>query len=158
MKREQLKELLCDMSMDEKIGQLLQLSNDFYESDALLTGPSAVLSLSEQEIYQAGSVLSVFEPEKIKEIQTKYMKKQPHHIPLLFMGDIINGYKTIFPIPLAQGCTFNPEMVKKCAEVSARETAAAGLHVTFSPMVDLVRDARWGRDMESTGEDSYLNS
>ena len=86
------------------------------------------------------------------------MKKQPHHIPLLFMADVINGYRTIFPIPLAQGATFNPEIVEKAAAISAKESAASGLHLTFSPMVDLVRDARWGRVMESTGEDTFLNS
>ena len=73
------------------------------------------------------------------------------------MADIINGYKTIFPIPLAQGCTFDPDLVRQLAETAAREGAAAGVHVTFSPMADLVRDPRWGRVMESTGEDPYLN-
>ncbi|MNE86773.1 Periplasmic beta-glucosidase precursor [compost metagenome] len=73
------------------------------------------------------------------------------------MADIINGYKTIFPIPLAQGCSFNPATSKVCAEAAGKEAAASGLHVTFSPMVNLTRDARWGRVMESTGEDAYLN-
>lgn len=85
------------------------------------------------------------------------MKKHPHHIPLLMMQDIINGAETIFPIPLAQGCTFSPEMVEKAASVAAAEAACGGLHVTFSPMLDLVRDARWGRVMESPGEDPWLN-
>ena len=74
------------------------------------------------------------------------------------MADIINGYKTIFPIPLALGCTFSQEDARTAGDVMARESAADGLHVTFAPMVDLVRDARWGRVMESTGEDPYLNS
>lgn len=73
------------------------------------------------------------------------------------MLDIINGYKTVYPIPLAQGATFQPDLVKECAAMAAKEGAADGLHITFSPMVDLVRDARWGRVMESTGEDVYLN-
>lgn len=90
-------------------------------------------------------------------IQENHINKHPHHIPMLFMADIINGYRTIFPIPLAQGCTFDAELVEKCASVAAKEAAAAGIHVTFSPMADLVQDARWGRVMESTGEDSYLN-
>ena len=80
-----------------------------------------------------------------------------HHIPMLFMLDIINGFKTIFPIPLGQGATFEPELSEKCAAVAAKEAAVSGLHVTFAPMTDLVRDARWGRVMESTGEDPYLN-
>ena len=158
MNQQQLKELLNDMSLEEKIGQLLQLSNSFYEDEAVMTGPAMQLGIGEKQIHEAGSVLSVFGAEEIRAIQKEAMKKQPHHIPLLFMADIINGYKTIFPIPLAQGCSFQPELVRECAAVAATEAAVSGLHVTFSPMVDLVRDARWGRVMESTGEDSYLNS
>lgn len=74
------------------------------------------------------------------------------------MMDVIHGMKTIFPAPLAQGATFDPELSGECASAAAKEASAAGLHVTFSPMVDLVRDARWGRVVESTGEDPYLNS
>lgn len=73
------------------------------------------------------------------------------------MADVINGYRTIFPVPLAQGCSFDPELVRRCAQAAAREASWAGLHCVFSPMVDLCRDARWGRCMESTGEDVYLN-
>ena len=90
-------------------------------------------------------------------MQEEHLKNNRLNIPLLFMADIINGYKTIFPIPLAQGCTFDPDLVRQLAETAAREGAAAGVHVTFSPMADLVRDPRWGRGMESTGEDPYLN-
>ena len=90
-------------------------------------------------------------------MQEEHLKNNRLNIPLLFMADIINGYKTIFPIPLAQGCTFDPDLVRQLAEAAAREGAAAGVHVTFSPMADLVRDPRWGRVMESTGEDPYLN-
>ena len=158
MERMKLIELLNDMSLEEKIGQLVQLSSNFYEDEAVLTGPAREFGIGEAEINHAGSTLSIFDPKIIKQIQENAIKKQPHNIPLLFMADIINGYKTIFPIPLAQGCTFQPELAKKCAEVSAKEASAGGLHVTFSPMVDLVRDARWGRVMESTGEDKYLNS
>ncbi|MDD6615719.1 MAG: beta-glucosidase BglX, partial [Lachnospiraceae bacterium] len=82
----------------------------------------------------------------------------PHHIPMLFMLDVIHGMKTVFPMPLAQGAAFDPEMSEKCAAAAALEAAVSGLHVTFSPMADLVRDARWGRVMESNGEDPYLNS
>ena len=73
------------------------------------------------------------------------------------MADVINGYQTVMPIALAQSCTFDPELVKKGARMAAREAAADGLHVTFSPMADLCRDARWGRVMESSGEDVWLN-
>ena len=85
------------------------------------------------------------------------MERHPHHIPMMFMMDIIHGMRTIFPIPLGMGATFHPELAEACAEATARESAVCGLHVTFAPMVDLVRDARWGRVMESTGEDPWLN-
>lgn len=158
MKREELKALLEDMTLEEKIDQLLQVCSYYYEKEGVITGPENAAGFSEEEINNAGSVLGGGGAKLLRKIQENYMKKQPHHIPLLFMADVINGYRTIFPIPLAQGCTFNPDIVEKAAEVSAKESATAGLHLTFSPMVDLVRDARWGRVMESTGEDTYLNS
>lgn len=158
MNREKLIELLEDMSLEEKINQLLQVSSFYYEKEGVITGPENAAGFSEEEIQNAGSVLGGGGAKLLRRIQENYMKEQPHHIPLLFMADIINGYRTIFPIPLAQGATFNPELVEKAAAISAKESAASGLHLTFSPMVDLVRDARWGRVMESTGEDTFLNS
>ncbi|MDT8718035.1 beta-glucosidase BglX [Clostridium sp. 19966] len=158
MDREKLIELLEDMSLEEKIDQLLQVSSFYYEKEGVITGPENVAGFSEEEIQSAGSVLGGAGAKLLRGIQENYMKKQPHHIPLLFMADVINGYRTIFPIPLAQGATFNPALTEKAAAISAKESAAAGLHLTFSPMVDLVRDARWGRVMESTGEDVFLNT
>lgn len=158
MDRDKLIELLEDMSLEEKIDQLLQVCSYYYEKEGVITGPENSAGFSEEEIQNAGSVLGGGGAKLLRRIQENYMKKQFHHIPLLFMADVINGYRTIFPIPLAQGATFNPEIVRKAAAISAKESAAAGLHLTFSPMVDLVRDARWGRVMESTGEDTFLNS
>ena len=158
MTAEMLEQLLRQLSLDEKINQMIQIVGQFYEDSGILTGPISKARLKEENIRLAGSILGSIGAKQLMKIQTDYMENNPHHIPLLFMADIINGYKTIFPIPLAQGCTFNPELVKKGACVAARESAAAGIHVTFSPMVDLVRDARWGRVMEATGEDTYLNS
>ena len=80
----------------------------------------------------------------LMQIQDAYINRHPHHIPLLFMLDVIHGYRTIFPAPIAQGASFDPEISKRAASVAARETSAAGIHVVFSPMVDLVRDPRWG--------------
>lgn len=157
MQQNKLRELLESMSIEEKIDQLLQVSGMFYEEDGVITGPANTVGYTEREIEQAGSVLGSVGAEKLKNIQREYMKKQPHHIPLIFMADIINGFKTVFPIPLAQGCSFEPELSRRCAEIAAKESAASGLHLTFSPMADLARDARWGRVMESTGEDPYLN-
>jgi beta-glucosidase len=144
------------MSLEEKVNQLLQLPGYCYE-DSVSTGPITDLGLTKDSLYQAGSCLSVIGAKKLKQIQDQCLKEQPHHIPMLFMCDIINGYRTVFPIPLAQGATFDPELIHDCAAMAAAESAAAGLHVVFSPMTDLVRDARWGRVMESTGEDTYLN-
>lgn len=156
MRTQDLKALLSDMSLDEKIGQLVQLPGSFVEGD-LDTGPAQAMNLTAEDLRLAGSYLSIVGAEKIRRIQTAYMERHPHRIPLLFMADIINGYRTVYPVPLAQGCTFAPELVEACAAVAARESAASGVQVTFSPMSDLVRDARWGRVMESTGEDPYLN-
>lgn len=158
MNAQKLTELLEDMTLDEKIDQLLQVGSYYYEKEGIVTGPENIVGFSEEEIQNAGSALGGSGAKLLRRIQESYIKKQPHHIPLLFMADVINGYRTIFPIPLAQGATFNPEIVERAAAISAKESAAAGLHLTFSPMVDLVRDARWGRVMESTGEDTFLNS
>lgn len=160
MKESELTALLQDMSLDEKVNQLVQLHGRFYNPDAetgCATGPTEEMGLCEQQVWEAGSILTTVGAANLKRIQKKYMEHQPHHIPLLFMADIINGYRTIFPIPLAQGCSFDPELVSRMASAAAKESARTGLHVTFSPMVDLVRDARWGRVMESTGEDTFLN-
>lgn len=159
MKEEKLWELLREMDLKEKIGQLSQITGNFFlEGAALITGPMQQLHINEEDVKLSGSVLGMIGADVLIQLQKDYMEKHPHHIPLLFMTDIINGYKTIYPIPLAQGASFMPELTRRCAAMAAKEAAAAGLHVTFSPMVDLVRDARWGRVMESTGEDVWLNS
>ena len=156
MNEKSLRQLLNDLSLEEKIGQLVQLPG-YFRNEGAVTGPAGDMGLTQEDFRLAGSYLSIIGAEKLKKLQTEFMAQHPHHIPLLFMADIINGYRTVFPIPLAQGCTFDPELVREGAAVAARESAAAGIHVTFSPMADLVRDARWGRVMESTGEDPYLN-
>ena len=153
----ELKKLFDDMTIEEKAGQLFQTVGAMYDDEAVISGPMQEMGITEKDIQLAGTVLGTMGAEKIKRIQKKYMEAHPHHIPLVFMLDIINGYKTVYPIPLAQGATFQPDLVKECAAMAAKEGAADGLHITFSPMVDLVRDARWGRVMESTGEDVYLN-
>ena len=157
MEDEKLIELLSDMSLKEKIGQLLQLDGYLFEEGTTATGPAS-MGFNEEDIALCGSALNIYGAENIRNIQQKAIKRQPHNIPLIFMYDIINGCRTIFPVPLAQGCTFDEDLVERAASVAAREASAAGLHLTFSPMADLARDARWGRVMESTGEDKYLNS
>lgn len=157
MTKEKVKELLKSMTLEEKICQLLQVAGNFYDKESLVTGGLDYFKVTDREKELAGSILSISGAEKLKKLQDELMAKQPHHIPQVFMLDIINGYETIYTVPLGQGASFNPEMAEKLAGMAAKEGAAAGIHVTFSPMADLSRDARWGRVMESTGEDSYLN-
>ncbi len=157
MEQQKLIDLLKEMSLEEKINQLFQANVSFYDKGNIVTGPVKEQGFTEKTVREAGSVLSLLGAEHVKKVQKNHMENHPHHIPLVFMADIINGYKTVFPIPLAQGAAFNPEVARIGAGVAAKEASAAGIHVTFSPMVDLVRDARWGRVMESTGEDTFLN-
>lgn len=158
MERSELKKLFANMSLQEKVDQLVQLAGFFYKDDveSILLGPAKEMGVSKKDIEMAGSILGTYGAETLKKIQKNYMEKQPHHIPMLFMLDVIHGMKTVFPIPLAQGASFDPELSGRCASAAALEAAVTGLHVTFSPMVDLVRDPRWGRVMESNGEDPYL--
>lgn len=159
-KKSRLYELLNSMTLEEKIAQLMQLSTIFFSSDRkrAITGPLEELDIDEDVVANTGSVLGVVGAQDTIDIQKNYLEKNHHKIPLLFMADVIHGFRTIFPIPLAMGCSFDPHLIERCARVSAVEAAASGVHVTFSPMVDLVRDPRWGRVMESTGEDPWLNS
>ena len=156
MKTSDLQALLKDMSLEEKIMQLVQLPGWEFQKEAAVTG-LAESSQNENLKKLAGSTLGVWGADKVKEIQDNYIKNHPHKIPLLFMLDVIHGHRTVFPCPLGQGATFDPEVAKTGAQVQAMEAAAEGVQVTFSPMGDLVRDARWGRVVESTGEDPYLN-
>ena len=148
MKQTDLEKLLADMSLKEKVDQMLQLSGAFYLGDenSVLTGPANDMGIGKEDLEMAGSILGAAGADTMKKLQDDYMAKQPHHIPMLFMLDVINGFKTIFPIPLGQGATFEPELSEKCAAVAAKEAAVSGLHVTFAPMTDLVRDARWCRN------------
>ncbi|MGG1634523.1 beta-glucosidase BglX [Paenibacillus sp. NRS-1760] len=151
--------LLKLMTLEEKIGQLLQLATPFFEgADGQITGPMAEMGVTEETVRNTGSVLGLTGAREVINIQKQHLANNRLGIPLLVMADIVHGYKTIFPIPLAIGCSWDMELAEQSAEIAAKEAAAAGVHVTFAPMVDLVRDPRWGRVMESTGEDPYLNS
>ena len=158
MKVEKLLELLNEMSLEEKIYQLVQLDGSLYSENAAVTGPKAKLGISDDVINNMGSIFNVFGAEKLKGIQDEYLENSRLKIPLLLLADVIYGYKTVLPIPIAYACSWNPRLVKKGMEMVANETAASGIHGVFSPVADLVRDPRWGRVMETTGEDAYLNS
>lgn len=156
-----LEEMLKKMTLDEKIAQLQQLAAPFYDEagdEGLITGPMESLGITPETVKNAGSVLGIAGAEKVISVQRAHLANNRHGIPLLFMADIVHGYKTIFPIPLAMGCSWDLELAERSAEIAAKEAAVSGLHVTFAPMADLVRDPRWGRVMESTGEDPYLNA
>ena len=142
----------------KKIDQLLQLAAAFYSDKAEeKTGPMSDLGLPQETINNAGTTLGVSGAKEAIRVQTRiHIKNNRLQIPTILMADIIHGFRTIFPIPLALGSSWDLNAAEQMAEISAREAAVSGLHVTFSPMVDLVRDPRWGRVMESTGERSLL--
>ena len=153
-----IKKLLASLTLEEKAGQLVQLPPYFFKKEALqeVAGPVQRLKLTEADIFLAGSVLGIGNPQEMIDVQTTYLSKSRHQIPLVFMADIIHGYKTIFPIPLALAGSFSTDNFYKMARASAAEATLSGIHVTFSPMADLVKDPRWGRVMEAYGEDPYL--
>ena len=159
MKHKEILELLNKMTIEEKIGQMVQIAGDIFLSEdknAVSTGPLKDLHLPNGMIYSIGSVLNVIGAKNVRQVQKEYLSKSRLKIPLLFMDDIINGYKIAFPIPIAQGCSWNTKVIKEMAEISAMESSIAGANVNFSPMVDLSRDARWGRVMESIGGEDPL--
>jgi len=160
MEKQKLQELLSQMTLREKLGQLTQLIPPLLgmDPDVDITGPLSEMNIDPDWLPELGSTLNAFGAENLRSMQEKYLKRSRLGIPLLFMADIVHGYKTIFPVPLAMGSSFNPELYEAACSVSAAEGAASGIHLTFAPMTDLVRDPRWGRVMESTGEDHYLNS
>lgn len=149
--------VLALMQLNEKIGQLVQYSGGW---DA--TGPSSSqgdqYKLEKLKKGEVGSMLNVTSVASIRETQKIIMDNSRLKIPLLFAYDVIHGYKTIFPIPLGESASWDLELMQKTAAVAAKESAASGLHWTFAPMIDVSRDARWGRVMEGAGEDPFLNS
>ncbi len=154
-----LKALISQMTLKEKLGQLGQYNASvFCASDAKITGPVTKLEITDDDVNNMGSVLNFKNAAEFIKIQKSHLEKDRNKIPLLSMMDVIHGYRTIYPIPLALGCSFDTELVKECSEMAAKEASASGIHATFAPMVDHVRDARWGRVMETCSEDQLVNS
>lgn len=145
---QKIDDLLDQMTLQEKIGQMNQLSS------------SGNLEKMAELVRQGkiGSFLNFSNPSKVNDIQKIAMNESHMGIPLLISRDVIHGYKTIFPIPLGQAATFNPQLVKDGARVAAVEASSDGIRWTFAPMIDISRDARWGRMAESCGEDPYLTA
>jgi len=150
----QLEELLDEMTTEEKIGQLT-----LFTSDWDVTGPT--LRGNYKEDILAGKVGAIFNAHTAdynRDLQRMAIEETRLGIPLLFGYDVIHGYKTIFPISLGESASWDLEAIEESAQVAAAEAAAAGLHWTFAPMVDVARDPRWGRISEGAGEDPYLGS
>lgn len=146
--------LMKQMTLDEKIGQL-----NLVTPGGAVTG-SAVSKDVESKIRngQVGGLFGITGPDKIKQAQELAVNNSRLKIPLLFGLDIIHGHKTVFPIPLGLSCSWDMELIEKSARIAAIEGTADGLNWTFSPMVDIARDPRWGRVSEGAGEDPYLGS
>jgi beta-glucosidase len=146
--------LLRTMTLDEKVGQLVQYSA------GQATGPGTGRTDYEDMIArgQIGALLNVVDPHEINKYQRIAMEKARLHIPILFGLDVVHGFKTEFPIPLALASTWDPDLVEKASRVAAVEASATGIRWTFSPMVDIARDARWGRIAEGAGEDPFLGA
>jgi beta-glucosidase len=155
---QKVSDLLNQMTLEEKIGQMNQYSG-FWD----LTGPApssgdAAKKYEHLRKGYVGSMLNLRGVENVRKIQKIAVEETRLGIPLIIGFDVIHGYETLSPIPLAESASWDLEAIKKSAQVAAEEAAAAGINWTFAPMVDISRDARWGRVMEGAGEDPYLGS
>jgi beta-glucosidase len=146
--------LLKQMTLDEKVGQLVTYSQ------GARTGPGTGRSDYKEMVAQGklGSLFNLTGAEQTNAMQKIAVEKSRLHIPLLFGLDVIHGFRTEFPVPLAMSATWDPALVEQAARVAAKEASHAGVRWTYSPMVDIARDARWGRIVEGAGEDPYLGS
>ncbi|MBO5313295.1 MAG: beta-glucosidase BglX [Clostridia bacterium] len=155
-------EMLSKLTLEEKIYQLEQVTTaTFLSTDSkidIITGPNSTLKLDKDLLYEVGTSLNLVGAETMIDAQTNYLKGSKNKNPLMIMQDVIHGHRTLYPINLAVAASFNRELAKELAQMAAKEASLDGVSVTFAPMVDLVRDPRWGRVMESSGEDPYLNS
>ena len=162
--------LLKQMTLDEKLGQLVQYSDSGYDGQAQTAAeaapapgknPSTHDKVDAMELVSTGrlgSMLNTVGQARTNALQHAAVEKSRLHIPLMFGADIIHGYKTIYPIPLGLAATFDPELVTSLAQISAAEARTGGVDWFYSPMVDISRDPRWGRTQEGAGEDAYLGA
>ena len=137
-------DLLSRMTLREKVGQMNQLSGGAWLTEQAAKG-------------EVGSILNCVDPAEINAVQKAAVEQSRLGIPILVSRDVIHGFRTIFPIPLGQAATIDPEIVEKGARIAAVEATASGVRWTFSPMLDVARDPRWGRVAEGSGEDPYLD-
>ena len=150
----EIEALLIKMTLEEKIGQL-----NLPGSGDVVTGQAKNSDIAKKiEAGMVGGLLNITSVEKIKEVQKIAVEKSRLKIPLLFGLDVIHGYRTTFPIPLGLSTSWDMELIERTARMAANEASADGINWTFSPMVDISRDPRWGRVSEGSGEDVYLGS
>ena len=142
------------MTLHEKLGQLnLPVTGDIVTGQAKSSDVAAKIRRGE-----VGGLFNLKGVEKIKEVQRIAVEQSRLHIPLLFGMDVIHGYETVFPIPFALSCSWDMEAIRRSASIAAQECSADGINWTFSPMLDICVDPRWGRMAEGNGEDPYLGS
>lgn len=146
--------VLSLMTLEEKIGQMAQYSMDWD-----ITGPVVPNNFKEYiDKGLVGSIFNAYTVDGVRKVQQQIMEHSRLKIPAIFGYDVIHGYKTIFPIPLAESCSWDLDGMRETAHIGAEEASASGINWTFAPMVDISRDARWGRVMEGAGEDPFLGS
>jgi beta-glucosidase len=149
-----IERLVAEMTLEEKLGQLTMVS-----AELIQTGPtSAPITPKSIREGRIGSLLNLWGPERVREVQRLAVEESRLKIPLFFGLDVVHGHKTIFPIPLGETCAFDPQLWERTARAAAEETAADGVDLTFAPMLDVARDPRWGRIAEGPGEDTFLAS
>lgn len=146
--------LINEMTLEEKVGQLT-----LFTSDIDVTGPSMREGYKEDiEAGRVGAIFNAYGAAFTRQLQQLAVEETRLGIPLLLGYDVIHGFKTIFPIPLAEAASWDLEAMEKSARIAAVEASAEGLHWTYAPMVDVARDPRWGRIAEGAGEDTYLGT
>lgn len=146
--------LLKIMTLEEKVGQLNLLTSDLDQ-----TGPSIRPQYKEDiKKGKVGAIFNAYGTDYVRNLQKMAIENSRLKIPLLFGYDVIHGHRTIFPIPLAESCSWDLPRIENAARIAAREATSMGIDWTFAPMVDVSRDPRWGRVMEGAGEDTYLGS
>lgn len=152
---QKVSELLSKMTLEEKVGQLVQYSGFEYATGPQNSNSASVLNEIKQG--KVGSMLNVTGAEETRKFQELALKSRLR-IPLLFGQDVIHGYRTTFPVNLGQAASWDLKLIEKSERIAAIEASAYGIHWTFAPMVDIARDPRWGRVMEGSGEDTYLGT
>lgn len=152
-----VEDLLSRMTLEEKIGQMVQSAG----ADTTAIGGEVKTSPLEGLIAEGKIGSIIYMPDSAamaRRLQRIAVEKSRLGIPLIFCQDVIHGFQTIFPIPLGWSCSFDPDLVRRATEISAREATRAGVMLAFAPMLDIARDPRWGRISEGAGEDPFLDA